>query len=179
VAIAPRGFAEGEHPIRSIGVGFDGSAESRDAVAFAAELADRASGRLDLIAVANPGMPAELPAYAHGYAGLVPSPELTREQVDYLWDAASKAVKELVPSRVSATVHVLEGLPAAELSARSAELDLLVLGSRGYGPLGRVLMGSVSAGVLRDCSCPLVVIPRPDGGREGDRLRAATSTVFA
>jgi nucleotide-binding universal stress UspA family protein len=179
VAIAPRGYGAAEHTIRRIGVGFDGSPESRNAVAYAAEIAGRVNGRLDLIAVANPAMPAELPAYAHGYAGLIPSPDVTREQVDYLWEAASRAVKELVPAHVTATVHVLQGVPAAELSARSPELDLLVLGSRGYGPLGRVLMGSVSAAVLRDCSCPLVVIPRPDGRRESHRLRAATSTVFA
>jgi nucleotide-binding universal stress UspA family protein len=179
VAIAPRGFAEAERSVKKIGVGFDGSPESRDAVAYAAGLAAQAGGHLDLIAVANPAMPGELPAYAHGYAGLIPSPKVTREQVDYLWKAASKAVKQLVPDAVAATVHVVEGAPAVELSARSDELDLLVLGSRGYGPLGRVLMGSVTAAVLRDCACPLVVIPRPHSEQKGYPLRDATSTVFA
>ena len=46
-----------------------------------------------------------------------------------------------------------------------SEVDLLVCGSRGRGPLGRVVLGSVSAGVLRKARCPVLVVPR--GARDG------------
>jgi nucleotide-binding universal stress UspA family protein len=47
-----------------------------------------------------------------------------------------------------------------ELVAASHELDLLVLGSRGYGPLRRLLLGRVGSGVLRGAACPVLAIPR-------------------
>ncbi len=40
-------------------------------------------------------------------------------------------------------------------------IDLLVLGSRGYGPVMRVLLGSVSGHVFRHAPCPLLVTRRP------------------
>ena len=46
------------------------------------------------------------------------------------------------------------------LVERSHDLDLLVIGSRGYGPLHSVLLGGVSGRVIRDAACPVIVVPR-------------------
>jgi nucleotide-binding universal stress UspA family protein len=54
---------------------------------------------------------------------------------------------------------VLEGDAASELAAASAELDLLVLGSRGYGSVRSALLGSVSRALVRSAACPVVVLP--------------------
>ena len=43
---------------------------------------------------------------------------------------------------------------------RDALLDLLVIGSRGYGPLGRTLLGGVSAEMMRTSPGPVLVVPR-------------------
>ena len=40
-------------------------------------------------------------------------------------------------------------------------LDLLVVGSRAYGPSGRLLSGSTSLRLARRVACPLLVVPRP------------------
>jgi nucleotide-binding universal stress UspA family protein len=45
------------------------------------------------------------------------------------------------------------------LSEHTQSLDLLVLGSRGYGPLRSVLLGGVSGHLIRTASCPVVVCP--------------------
>lgn len=55
------------------------------------------------------------------------------------------------------------------LAARSRLLDLLVLGSRSYGPWKRLLLGSVSARLVHQAACPLLLVPRAampqgDGG---------------
>jgi hypothetical protein len=42
----------------------------------------------------------------------------------------------------------------------SASVDLLVVGSRGYGPLGRLVHGSTSNELARVSCCPLLVLPR-------------------
>ena len=50
---------------------------------------------------------------------------------------------------------------AAEIAARAhGVIDLLFTGSRGYGPLRRALLGSVSGALVRDAGCPVVVTPR-------------------
>jgi nucleotide-binding universal stress UspA family protein len=59
------------------------------------------------------------------------------------------------------TYEVVAGKPATVLARRSADLDLLVVGSRAFGPVRRVLLGSTSARLVRDPKCPLLVIPRP------------------
>ena len=56
--------------------------------------------------------------------------------------------------------RVLAGDPAASLAMASAGLDLLVLGSRGYGPVRTALFGSVSRAVVSSAHCPVVVVPR-------------------
>jgi nucleotide-binding universal stress UspA family protein len=66
---------------------------------------------------------------------------------------------------VSATL--LDG-PAADVLARATrELDLLVLGSRAYGPLRAVLLGSVSSRLVRSAESPLIVVPRAAGVASG------------
>jgi len=40
------------------------------------------------------------------------------------------------------------------------EADMVVMGSHGCGVLRRMLLGSVSEGVLRECQCPLMIIPK-------------------
>jgi len=55
---------------------------------------------------------------------------------------------------------VLDGDPAERLIERSASLDILVVGSRGYGPLHAVLVGGVSGRVVRAAQCPVIVTPR-------------------
>ena len=162
VAIAPRGFSRSDFTLDTIGVGFAGSPESRIAVAQAVALARLSGASIELIAAVDPQAPVEVAAAALGYAGLVAPPRVTRQLIDRTWAAANTAVEDLVPRDVRATVSVIEDDPAVALARHSEELDLLVLGSRGYGPLSRVLMGSVSSAVLRASACPLIVTPRPD-----------------
>jgi nucleotide-binding universal stress UspA family protein len=57
-----------------------------------------------------------------------------------------------------ATGELLEGDVVDELAA--LEVDLLVCGSRGYGPLRRVLLGGVSRRLIRRACSPLVMVPR-------------------
>jgi nucleotide-binding universal stress UspA family protein len=56
---------------------------------------------------------------------------------------------------------VSDGDPAEELAMLAEHLDLLVLGSRAYGPSGRLLSGSTSTQLARRAACPLLVVPRP------------------
>lgn len=51
-------------------------------------------------------------------------------------------------------------LPAEELTLDSASLDLLVIGSRSYGPIGRLVHGNTAQQLARTARCPLLVPTR-------------------
>jgi nucleotide-binding universal stress UspA family protein len=76
-----------------------------------------------------------------------------------LKEQLAEAVAALDPG-IDASQTLLEGDARDLLSEASGDLDLLVLGSRGYGPMRAVLLGSVSAGLVRSAHSPLVVVPR-------------------
>jgi len=61
---------------------------------------------------------------------------------------------------VVAEAHTRLGRPDAEIVGLADELGagLIVLGSRGLGPLRRALMGSVSDSVVRHAHCPVLVV---------------------
>jgi nucleotide-binding universal stress UspA family protein len=56
--------------------------------------------------------------------------------------------------------HAAYGQPAEELALYSASLDLLIVGSRGYGPIGRLIHGSTSQQLAHSARCPLLVLAR-------------------
>ncbi len=56
---------------------------------------------------------------------------------------------------------MLEGDVVGELAALDErDVDLLVCGSRGYGPARRVLLGGVSTALVRRAAAPVMVVPR-------------------
>ena len=66
--------------------------------------------------------------------------------------------------------------PADHIVLIAERLDVLVLGSRAYGPLRATLLGSVSASVTARAPCPTIVLPRAVkaslGALTGERERA-------
>jgi nucleotide-binding universal stress UspA family protein len=84
--------------------------------------------------------------------------------------SASERAGERVRSLEGIEVHVASGHPGEELAAFSHELDLLTVGSRGYGPLRRMMLGSTSQQLSRTARCPLLVLPRAPVGT--DHVRA-------
>jgi nucleotide-binding universal stress UspA family protein len=67
---------------------------------------------------------------------------------------------------------VIENGVGGALAAMSSDLDVLVCGSRGYGTVKSVVLGSVSHALSRHSVCPLIVLPR-GSARELEELVAA------
>jgi nucleotide-binding universal stress UspA family protein len=155
VAVAPAGYADRDQADAGrVGVGFSDSEEGRAALHLAHELAEIIAGELEVIAAS--GMSATLSAYAY-VSALLP-------QVEDEMYAETKANLERVAGELGGDVPVhldaVRGEPSEVLIERSNDLDILVLGSRAYGPLRHVLLGSVSARVMREAHCPVLVVPR-------------------
>jgi nucleotide-binding universal stress UspA family protein len=158
VAVAPRGYArEPERRLLRVGAAFDGGEESRAALATAIGLAGRLRARLSVVAVAEPA--------PVGYGTTVAV--LTAGD----WDAFEVEAKQQILDEALASVpddmpvegRMRRGPAAPELVEASEELDLLVLGSRGYGPVRRTLLGSTAAAVIDEAHCPVLVLPRGAG----------------
>jgi nucleotide-binding universal stress UspA family protein len=164
VALAPRGFADrGQQRIHAIGVGYDGSEEARGALAVARDVARSTGARLELYGIVEPPGLAS-PEAAWMAASLLggDGPALETGWEREIEHALSDALAEL-PEGVPATTQVVTGDPAEVLIERSGDDDLLLVGSRRYGPVRRVLLGDVSGKVMRSASCPVIVVPRGAG----------------
>ena len=79
-----------------------------------------------------------------------------------------------LPHDVPIETRLMDGT-AVEAICKEAKygVDLLVVGSRGWGPVRRVLLGSVSSRLLHVAPCPVLVVPRGPGV---DEATAAQST---
>jgi nucleotide-binding universal stress UspA family protein len=95
-----------------------------------------------------------VPIMTYAYTGMVPT--AIGESVDVMVKEANSRLKEL-PDVQGRAVY---GLTGEELASFGDELDVLVVGSRGYGPLKRLVLGSTSEYLERHARCSLVVIPR-------------------
>jgi nucleotide-binding universal stress UspA family protein len=153
VAIAPRDHAE--HAIERIGAAYDGSPESDAALAAAAGIAGRVGAKVHAYTVL------ESPDWGPPYVapGWIPSPTDERERREATQAAADRALAA-IPEELRGGAEVIDGAVAHALAELSARLDLLVCGSRGFGPLRAVAMGSVARGLAHHASCPLLVVPR-------------------
>jgi nucleotide-binding universal stress UspA family protein len=163
VALAPVGYRDSAKSTSFdlVGAAVDGSPESRRALDAAAEIAS--GGTVRLISVATDF--AEVWGFWGTTYALSELDEASRDSTRKLLDEAEAAL----PEGSTSEKVMVEGIAADQIRAESARgLDLLCLGSRGYGPLRRVLLGSVSSDLLHEVSCPVMVIPRGSSEPSGD-----------
>jgi nucleotide-binding universal stress UspA family protein len=137
---------------RVIGVGYDGSPESDAALAWAAQLAQRAGGTVRIVSVAEPPQGFS-PSISYGINWVAMKPEREEHAKRLVADAVAQL-------REGAVGEATVGMARDELERLSHEVDMLVLGSRGYGPVRRTLLGSTSDWLVHHAACPVVVIPR-------------------
>jgi nucleotide-binding universal stress UspA family protein len=145
VAIAPAGYARHTNLLREIGVAYNESPESRDALEVARALAAEWGAKLSAFEAVS------LPSYLF-IGGPAPLDDALE---DYVNDARKR-----IEAFRDVEAHVAYGNAAEELTLYSASLDLLVVGSRGYGPVGRLVHGSTSQQLARTARCPLLVLTR-------------------
>jgi nucleotide-binding universal stress UspA family protein len=163
VVVAPRGYAKGagDHLLR-VGVAVDGGDESGPALESAIAVAERLHATLTVFGVLTP-TPTGYGTMAGAAMG-----DLMRSQREHFASALEDAA-DRVPRSLPVEILRSEGRPAAKIAEASTQFDLLFVGSRAYGPLGRVLLGSVSSELMRTAACPLVVIPKGVGALDAER----------
>jgi nucleotide-binding universal stress UspA family protein len=149
VAVAPAGYADHFGGIRRIGVGYDGSFESEQALEMARRLA--AAHHAELSACTAVSVP--LPTIG-------PGPLPITDVIEPLLHKARERIAGL--GGVAALAGY--GPPVEVLSSYSESVDLLVVGSRCYGAIGRLVHGSTSGELARSARSALLVLPRSSRG---------------
>lgn len=146
VAVAAKAYAEAPKPLARVGVGYNDSPESHAALQAARSIAGQTGGTVHALEVIS------IPSYAYG--GLV-APSVG-DEIDAVLEEANDRMKALngVEGRA------VYGLTGEELAAFGDQLDLLVVGSRSYGPFKRLVLGSTSDYLQRHARCSLLVLPR-------------------
>ena len=150
VAVAPHGYRDAVGPLRTIGVGYDGGPEAEEALALAHELAEANDAQLRIITVVTP---AQVNWPAHGY--IVDWDGYERERRERAQELVEDAA-----GRTGGEGEVLVGAMPRALETASGALDLLVMGSRGWGATRRTLLGSAAHHVIHSAACPTLVVPR-------------------
>jgi nucleotide-binding universal stress UspA family protein len=156
VAVAPAGMRNRPvGPLRRIGVAFIGTPESQVALDLAARLAARTDAELHLYTVV--AAPAEVVVPVIGPDAEYAFTATMRETYQGVLDQAIAGL----PADTRASGELLTG-DVVEVLAGLDRDDVLLCGSRGYGPVRRVLLGGVSSRLVRRARGPVVVVPRGD-----------------
>jgi nucleotide-binding universal stress UspA family protein len=158
VALVPRDWSDGAP--ETVGVAYVDSEEGREALRGAYAIARRFGATLRAITVVKPSLADAAEAEATTPARDRRDPEDVEGEHRMVAERSlRRAIEELQPD-VAVDAEALIGDPVDLLVAASEHLDVLVCGSRGYGPVRAVLLGSVSGAVMLAARCPVVVVPR-------------------
>jgi nucleotide-binding universal stress UspA family protein len=141
VAVAPAGYAMRPPSLKRIGVAYDGSPESEQALAVARALARERHVRLS----AFEAVPE--PIYLH-------DPHNVEGEIE---EGVAKA-RERLAELGDVEPYAASGEPAEQLARYAASVGLLVLGSHKYVPIDRLRGGSTSQRLADSASCPLLVL---------------------
>lgn len=141
----------------TIVVATDGSPAARAAVERALTEARSSQATVELVS-----------AWSTPVNGALGAPTYMSEDVFY---ASRDAMAELLAAAkdhaaevgVRAETHLVAGDPAAAICriAEERQANMIIMGSRGHGPLAAALLGSVTSHVVQHAHCPVMVVPDP------------------
>ena len=121
-----------------------------------AKLAKRLDARVWLVHVAAP---------EPDFVGFDAGPEVVRDQVAKEYRDEHNALQTYAEALRADGVEVTAKLARGATIERLLELaekhtaDLIVVGSHGRGVVADLIIGSVSAGLIRGATCPVTVVP--------------------
>jgi universal stress protein A len=86
------------------------------------------------------------------------------EMENMIKDRLSKILSDAEREKYSARVSTLCGSPFMEIVAyaKAQNIDLIVMGTHGRGPIAHMLMGSVAEKVVRKAPCPVLTVRHPE-----------------
>jgi nucleotide-binding universal stress UspA family protein len=137
--------------VKTIMIATDGSESAADALDVAIELARETDATLEIVSVRPPVLV--------GRAGAAP-PMLEVEEPGGAERIAAAGAARAAAAGVDATAHSAHGDVVDSICEASSAVgaDLLVVGSRGHGPVSGALLGSVSHALIGRSPVPVTVV---------------------
>jgi nucleotide-binding universal stress UspA family protein len=167
VVVVPQGHDPPER-FAAVGVAFVPTPEGRQALRTAVAVARMTGARLRVLTVMKRTLGAD--------ASAGPARDAAERRRAELAGTVAEAIAEHGGGLRSESEIFVDD-PADALVDVSLHLDLLVMGSRGYGPRLAVLLGGVSRRVTTMAHCPVLVVPRTSASALTLREDAATATL--
>jgi nucleotide-binding universal stress UspA family protein len=154
LALARRGLHDQGVELRRIGVGYDGGPEAQAALAFAAELGRATGSTLAIHSVVEDRFPFTRKNWFNS------------REWDQMWEgrrqsAHAEAEEAVSLLDVSTEVTSAIGDPGLQMRDLSKRVDLVVVGSRRWGPVARLVSGSVGETLVSEAHCSIMIVPRP------------------
>jgi nucleotide-binding universal stress UspA family protein len=149
--------------MKSIVLATDGSPSAAEATLRAVELARALDATLIAVSVEH----VTVPAYGYyGYADVVT--ELAKMEYEHVDETLARAKAVATDAGVRCELVHATGAISEEICAIAADhhARLIVVGAHGWGPVRRLLHGSVSSAILHEASCPVLVVRAPEHGVE-------------
>jgi nucleotide-binding universal stress UspA family protein len=147
VAVAPIGYATRPPRLKTIGIAYDGSPESEQALALARKLARDVGGELSAFEA--------VPEPVDVHDPWDPQAEIDAGVADARGRIA--ALGDVEPHAASSQDD--EHVPEA-LARYGASVDLLVIGSHEYRPIDHLASGSTAQRLADSAPCPILVLAR-------------------
>jgi nucleotide-binding universal stress UspA family protein len=140
--------------MKRIVIATDGSPGSHEAVGVGVELAAEQGAAMTFVHV----LPADEFVVSGRLGPALPKPH--HVEMDESEVALREAADAAEAAGVSYTLELLSGNTVDEIVAvaDSADADMIVIGSRGRGPMTSALLGSVSQGVLSESRRPVLIV---------------------
>jgi len=141
--------------MENILVAIDFSAGSAQALRYALKFAIQFDSQLLLLHILHD--PAESP-------GFYSSEKAGKTVLRSMEEEASRMMDEFVGEYLKEwkkfDMRIIPGLPAEEIVriAEREKVDMIVMGTRGHSGLKRLMIGSVTDRVIRDCTCPVLAV---------------------
>jgi nucleotide-binding universal stress UspA family protein len=148
VAVAPRGYRSGGGFVpQRVAVGWIPTDEGTLALEVSCRIARATGGTVEVVTTT--------------------SASATVDDLAARAQAAVERVLVALDDGVPVEVNARVGKAAEALVDRSVAMDLVVLGARGYGPSRTMLLGSVSAEVVPQAHCPVMILASGSRTRPG------------
>ena len=143
-----------EPPAGTIVVGVDGSESCKHALTYAIDQA--VAERRPLTLVHAVGAPGALWLDQQGHDSRLGVEDVKTDSQRLVENARGEVARTAPGLDVHVVVRVAD--PRDVLLAQAEQASLVVVGSRGRGPMRTLLLGSVSVAVTRHATCPVVVV---------------------